>query len=84
MTDPRATSFGQASGLYEHSRPSYPAEAVSWLAGDAAAIVDVASRECASLLDSVARLLATHPDLAGRATIDVPHVTYAFRAMKAG
>ncbi len=36
-----STSFGQAAGVYSAARPSYPREAVAWLLGDAAQVVDV-------------------------------------------
>ncbi|PRY56362.1 class I SAM-dependent methyltransferase [Glycomyces artemisiae] len=38
----QARSFGQAADLYDAARPTYPAEALAWLAGDAPAdVVDV-------------------------------------------
>ncbi len=36
-----STSFGQAAGMYSAARPSYPRDAVAWLLGNAAHVVDV-------------------------------------------
>lgn len=44
-SDPRtqqtARSFGVAASAYQASRPGYPAEAVDWLVGDAATVLDL-------------------------------------------
>lgn len=44
-SDPRtqqtARSFGVAASVYQASRPGYPAEAVEWLVGDAATVLDL-------------------------------------------
>ncbi|MDR5698874.1 class I SAM-dependent methyltransferase [Agromyces aerolatus] len=44
-SDPRtqqtARSFGAAASVYQASRPGYPAEAVAWLIGDAATVLDL-------------------------------------------
>ena len=37
----QATSFGDAAAAYQSGRPSYPASAVDWLAGDARRVLDL-------------------------------------------
>ncbi|MFT3876277.1 MAG: class I SAM-dependent methyltransferase [Propioniciclava sp.] len=67
MTDQHATSFGQASDLYENSRPTYPAEAVTWLVGEAAEVVDVGAgtgKLTRGLLGAGCRVTAVDPDQA--------------------
>ncbi|WP_395242599.1 class I SAM-dependent methyltransferase [Agromyces sp. MMS24-K17] len=41
MSDERARSFGLAASVYQSARPGYPVEAVSWLVGDAARVLDL-------------------------------------------
>jgi SAM-dependent methyltransferase len=40
-TQRTARSFGVAASVYQASRPGYPAEAVEWLIGDAATVLDL-------------------------------------------
>ncbi|MRG60937.1 methyltransferase domain-containing protein [Agromyces sp. CFH 90414] len=41
MTDEGARSFGLAASIYQAARPGYPVEAVAWLVGDAARVLDL-------------------------------------------
>lgn len=40
-TQRTARSFGAAASVYQAARPGYPAEAVAWLIGDAATVLDL-------------------------------------------
>jgi len=40
-TQRQARSFGDAASVYQAARPGYPAEAVAWLIGDAARVLDL-------------------------------------------
>ncbi|GLU89475.1 class I SAM-dependent methyltransferase [Agromyces sp. NBRC 114283] len=40
-TQRHARSFGDAASVYQAARPGYPAEAVAWLIGDAARVLDL-------------------------------------------
>lgn len=40
-TQEAARSFGAAASVYQAARPGYPAEAVAWLIGDAARVLDL-------------------------------------------
>jgi SAM-dependent methyltransferase len=50
------------------------------LAASRSAVILLAEPEREALLDRVRYLIATHPDLAGRETVELPYVTYCTRA----
>jgi SAM-dependent methyltransferase len=45
-------------------------------------VIALSPEERADVLDGVRTLIATHPDTAGRTTIDLPYVTSAFKAVR--
>ncbi|MEL7974292.1 hypothetical protein AAG589_00375 [Isoptericola sp. F-RaC21] len=62
-------------------RPA-PAGALRTLAGTRSYLLTLPDDERAARLADVDALAATHPDLAGRAEVDLPYVTYAYRARR--
>lgn len=75
----QASSFGGVAQEYDAGRPGYPAAAVRWLVRDAAGPSSHRARRV-KVLDGVRRLVAAHPDLAGRGTFEMPYVVDCFRA----
>ena len=63
------------------SRPMSPDEVVA-MAASRSYVIALPDAERARLLDAVRELLATHPDTAGRDTVQLPYVTYAYRALR--
>ncbi|WP_420450657.1 class I SAM-dependent methyltransferase [Ilumatobacter sp.] len=65
-TDPAATSFGAEASAYERGRPSYPADAVTWLLADAPRrVVDVGAgtgKLTRALLGDGREVVAVDPD----------------------
>ncbi|MFC8598348.1 class I SAM-dependent methyltransferase [Isoptericola sp. NPDC057191] len=59
-----------------------PVSALRTLAGTRSYLLTLAADERAALLGDVDNLTATHPQLAGRATIDLPYVTHAYRTSR--
>jgi SAM-dependent methyltransferase len=45
-------------------------------------VIALSPEERAQVLDGVRELVATHPDTAGRATVDLPYITSAFRTVR--
>jgi ubiquinone/menaquinone biosynthesis C-methylase UbiE len=62
----RARSFGSVAAAYERGRPSYPADAVSWLAGgEAKVVLELAAgtgKLTRELVDQGHAVFATEPD----------------------
>ena len=52
------------------------------LAASRSNVLAMASGERARLLDDVERLVRTHPDTAGRDTVELPYRTKAWRAAR--
>ncbi|SKC66007.1 class I SAM-dependent methyltransferase [Krasilnikoviella flava] len=59
-----------------------PAGALRTLAGTRSYLLTLPEAEREERLAEVDALVATHPDLAGRPDVDLPYVTYAYRARR--
>ena len=59
-----------------------PVASLRTLAGTRSYLLTLPEDERAALLDEVDALAATHPQLAGRTEVDLPYVTYAYRARR--
>lgn len=65
----------------EWSMPRTPDQILA-MAASRSHLIAMAAEERAAVLDRIRELLATHPATAGRARIDLPYVTHAFRAVR--
>jgi SAM-dependent methyltransferase len=63
------------------SMPRTPDEILA-MAASRSYLIAMPGEERAAVLDRIRQLLATHPATAGRARIDLPYVTHAFRAVR--
>jgi len=63
------------------SMPRTPDEILA-MAASRSYLIAMPVEERAAVLDRIRQLLATHPATAGRARIDLPYVTHAFRAVR--
>jgi SAM-dependent methyltransferase len=63
------------------SRAMTPDEVVA-MAASRSYVIALPDLDRARLLDAVRELLATHPQTAGRDTVDLPYITYAYRAVR--
>lgn len=60
------------------SRAVSPEEVV-WLMASRSSVISATDTERRAILEGVQQLLASHPDTAGRETIDLPYITTAWR-----
>lgn len=88
----KATAFEGAAGVYEHSRPGYPAEAVSFLTrtlalGPGQWVVDLAAgtgKLTRDLVSTGAKVIAAEPVAAMRQTLAATAIATTVAATEAG
>jgi SAM-dependent methyltransferase len=74
--------FGALEGReFRWSRPMTPDEVVA-MAASRSYVIALPEDERERLLGGVRELLATHSQTAGRDTVDLPYITYAYRALR--
>ncbi len=84
--DATAPRLGRRFGAVKHAEFSHAqtldAEGLATLVASRSYVLTLSPDDRAAVLEQVAELAATHPDLRGRDTFDLPYLTHAYRAAR--